>query len=1235
MINHRYRIINELGAGGSGKVFLVEDVLWNHAPRALKVLTHVTDAAPKENDPFLTETSILLSLHHPHLVTLYDFDVIRQDPSATLSGCPFILMEYVKGSDALAWSRTLGPGRNRAKGIRGLFAQALSVLAYVHAHGIIHSDIKPQNLLVAGDGTGRPSPVLKLTDFGFSRRAGASPDAPARGTLDYNAPEVLRGERVDQRIDLYSVGATFYHLVEGHCPFEAEDPVTLVKKILADEPLFSSPHWEDIPAVRSTVEALLKKNPADRPPTAHAALSILGERTLDLQDSGDGHQFVAPFVGRESELQHIRGVVRKEEASHGDAHPTAILLVGSEGMGKSRLVDEVVHLARVGGLRVFSASAVSGGIPYSSVRPLLRMLNLEVGSFAEFRGAPLPEGSRFIEKYLAVSTAAIESDDGYRARDRDATAEVLARYIIDCASLIPLMLVAENLDGMDENSVQVFQTVARDMPPGRAVIVASSAVDSVWSLSAPQLDQIPLPDLAVGDVVHLTQALLGEGQAMEKLGTRLYEVLGGMPIVVLEALRAIHDSVNAEYLGGNIETALELIDRVIPRDADQLLVNRFSKLAPEKRIVFAFLCCFVNPVPVALLERYLPFHPARIRSAVQSLDAAGLTAMTEGETRVSVRMARLKRIVYESLGPVRAPLHAMIAHAMSSSTVDLSIAELQEIAHHCAKMGEPGRASEYLEQAALRVLALQGHQLALDLFARAMEAAQALGDPDRVLSLQCQKVEALLQAGRTKEAIELGTSILTNSPPPDDCRRRLLRVVSVGRSRLGDFELAKEGFRQLLEGLEDASERAELKQELVNIEINLGGFKNAEETCHAQLEIAEELDRDELKGAILTDLGIATFLQGRYDDAARHFRYALGMYESLGDEAHVVSAITNVGNALNARGDSAAAIEQWRRALEYAVERGTLSQQAKIQNNLGIAYFNLGRHAEARASYLQSRETFQRLGMKGELTYTLTNLGEVMLADGDYGGAFATWTEALALYDMMADVRGLVETELQLAELHLILGVPSESERLLEEAHRYVEAEGVEPFRGAWKFWCGMVDANKGDHASALPLLREAHALFVSSGEDRKASRCLVAIAECLARSGEPQPAIEQLQSILVRPERETAPLLRAEVRYLLGFAERESPGSTEERPLTHFKKGMQLVEKEPIGEVTWKLTYALAREYFERGQRERARQNLVVTKKVLTHFVSSLPSEGLRSSYLAAEGRAQVLANIERHFRN
>jgi tetratricopeptide (TPR) repeat protein len=328
----------------------------------------------------------------------------------------------------------------------------------------------------------------------------------------------------------------------------------------------------------------------------------------------------------------------------------------------------------------------------------------------------------------------------------------------------------------------------------------------------------------------------------------------------------------------------------------------------------------------------------------------------------------------------------------------------------------------------------------------------------------------------------------------------------------------------------------------------------------------------------------------------------------------MANALLNLGNALNARGDSAAAITHWDRALEQAASTGTKHQEAKIRNNLGIAHFNLRQYTAARTCYTQSRGIFQRLGSKSDLAYTLTNLGEVMLAEGDYGGAFQSWTEAMDLYAVLGDTRGLAETS------------------LLTEAQRLIDAEGIEPLRGVWSLWSGVVKTTQGDYAGALPLFLDAQATFESSGEARKSLQAMVRIAECTYHDGELRSAVQQLDLALARPEISEFPQVRAEALYLLGMIEQRARGATGHPPLVHFKTGLELLQREPIGEITWKLTYALAKEFFERGQRDRASQHLLETEKILRYLTANLPTENLRSLYRSADGRARVLANIERH---
>ena len=210
MINYRYDILKKLGEGGSGEVYLVEDTLKQRQKSAMKIL-HGEDQSDRVADQqFRNEVSVLATLHHPNLVRVFDFGMIRHCDDSTLQGRRFFTMEYIQGLTAKEWWQNLRTQQDGVVQLRHVVLQVLGVLSYVHRQGIIHFDVKPENLLLisSGDEDDR-FPLLKLTDFGFSVGQDAILEFSLRGTLEYTAPELLRREAFDHRVDLYSLGATW------------------------------------------------------------------------------------------------------------------------------------------------------------------------------------------------------------------------------------------------------------------------------------------------------------------------------------------------------------------------------------------------------------------------------------------------------------------------------------------------------------------------------------------------------------------------------------------------------------------------------------------------------------------------------------------------------------------------------------------------------------------------------------------------------------------------------------------------------------------------------------------------------------------------------------------------------------------------------------------------------------------------------------------------------------------
>jgi protein kinase-like protein len=255
-IDGRYTIERPLGSGGMAEVFLAHDEVLDRDV-ALKVLRSQYAGDEEFYERFRREATSAAGLSHPNIVQVYDRG---EAPDGTC----YIAMEYVSGGTLKGWLDERGPMEpERALAVAGQVAEALWA---AHERGVIHRDIKPQNILITDMGH------LKVTDFGIARAASAATISATNavfGTAGYLSPEQALGEPATPRSDLYSLGIVLYELLTGFVPYRADNPMAVCMKHVT-EPL-TPPRRLDhtIPeAVDALVVKMLAKDPADRPASA-------------------------------------------------------------------------------------------------------------------------------------------------------------------------------------------------------------------------------------------------------------------------------------------------------------------------------------------------------------------------------------------------------------------------------------------------------------------------------------------------------------------------------------------------------------------------------------------------------------------------------------------------------------------------------------------------------------------------------------------------------------------------------------------------------------------------------------------------------------------------------------------------------------------------------------------------------------------------------------------------------
>ncbi|MBX3201657.1 MAG: protein kinase [Labilithrix sp.] len=275
-----YRLVKKIGEGASGEVFEAEHVELGRK-YAVKVLSAAHAAASDSVERFRREARAIASLSHPNLVRLHDF-------GKSLDGRVFLVMELLDG-------KTLDVHAERGDGDRGglpwreattLAIQVARALEAAHHAGLVHRDLKPQNLFLTSDGE------LKLLDFGVAMALADTADSEKRqkgfavfGTPEYMSPEQVAGEPVDARCDLYALGCVLYELVTGTRPFEGSPVVVMGKQLREqpEKPRTRAPERGLPGDVESVIMTALAKSKEDRYPTALAMREAL-ERALVAPD---------------------------------------------------------------------------------------------------------------------------------------------------------------------------------------------------------------------------------------------------------------------------------------------------------------------------------------------------------------------------------------------------------------------------------------------------------------------------------------------------------------------------------------------------------------------------------------------------------------------------------------------------------------------------------------------------------------------------------------------------------------------------------------------------------------------------------------------------------------------------------------------------------------------------------------------------------------------------------------
>jgi serine/threonine protein kinase/tetratricopeptide (TPR) repeat protein len=981
-----YRILSKIGEGGMGQVYKAEDTkLGRHV--ALKLLAPESTKDLTAKRRLLAEAQSASVLNHPNIVTIYSIE--------EADGIDFIVMEFVEGETLSA--RMALNGALPLPSLLDIGVQIADALQAAHATGVIHRDIKPGNIMITSKG------VVKVTDFGLAKLMRVSSEAIDRealtlaanltgpgvvmGTAAYMSPEQTRGELLDVRSEIFSLGSVLYEAATRTRPFTGPSMLSLMHAIAALEPPPPSKLRPELPREFDLiVERALAKDREQR----YVSASEIGDALRSLRSSITGTWSGFPivydsdlidrsapsFVGREPEVAKLESFLEQAIAGTG----RVVFVTGEPGIGKTSLGDEFLRRTRKQrpGLLISRGRCVEQYGTGEAYLPFLdAMGGLLQAPGRERIAAVMRTYAPTWCRELPTAFASSGSLEKLQQETIGATKERMMREMGDALGILatsaPVVLLLEDLHWADPSSVDLLRHLCQRIADQRLMIVGTFRPEDVERSAHPLkslkaemkahnlCEEIALDSWSREHIAEYVDATFAPNDFPAELISLIHEKTEGHPLFAANLLQYLGERGDLSKTNNHWSLARPLKEMTLeaPESVRGMISKKIDALDSEERRALQYASVegteFHSTVTAKLLgvdEIDLEELLAKIAKTHRLIEVLGEQELPDGSlvTRYRFAHALYQNFLYGDLvNKRRIALHQQAGEHLLGHFGKRAPQIATQLAIHFERGRDFTRAVEYLIHAGDHAAKLYGYAEAEKHYSQALQLVEKLpaeAQAENLCALYHKRGTVNHAVGNFTQAANDFTKMLDQA--------QALNSLELQSAALNSLTMTLFFSHRLEETLTRAAEALEVAERAGNERLRADtmlmiGLKHL---CYGELkesraildDLVETARRLDYKPALCGGLiwrACLHFFQSEYELAIEKAREGIRLASELRDGFLWLTAMFFVGLSQGNQGKMSAALATLEDAMAKARRNGDLFWHPRFPNCIGWIYREL------------------------------------------------------------------------------------------------------------------------------------------------------------------------------------------------------------------------------------------------------------------------------------------------------